>query len=251
MSKTKVHTHVSNLVLVCLSLLFIPVSTSSSAVLITDTQEPVIVSTQPAEEQLSKTHELDPELKNIIDSIPRKLELPELPKPEPDIHVEPLDKALYADNISEYYKKRAETWEAKDVPNMEPITTLTADEINLIERLVECELTGNSQELYYGKLAIANVILNRYRSDYWEFPDTIKEVIYQKNQFSPASSGRINTIKVTDLTKAVVKDALNGVMIIEPDVYFFCTLTTGSKERFENKLDFYGHFSGHDFYSLK
>jgi len=61
----------------------------------------------------------------------------------------------------EYYKYRAENWVMKEVKNVEPITNLTAEEIDLIERLVECELRGNDEDRYYGKLAIANVILNR------------------------------------------------------------------------------------------
>ena len=40
-----------------------------------------------------------------------------------------------------------------------------------------------------GKIAVANVVLNRVYNS--RFPDTVYDVIFQKNQFGPASSGSI------------------------------------------------------------
>ena len=270
MFNEKVHAIISSFILVCLSFLFVPISSTASAATeeITEPQDIIIEATSPAaaKEISAITIEtqmeyLDNAVKSLpkkpikslplIDPIPKKVTSKELTKESTEESMEESMEDVSADTPYESYKKRADNWEMKDVANNEPITTLTAEEINLIERLVESELTGYSQELYYGKLAIANVILNRYRTDYWEFPDTIKEVVYQKNQFTSAFNGRIDKITVTELTKTVVKDALSGVMVVEPDVYFFCTLDASRKEWFENNLNFYGHFSSHDFYSLK
>lgn len=65
--------------------------------------------------------------------------------------------------------------------------TVTDEEKELMARLVHAEAKGES---YEGKVAVATVVLNRVDSE--RFPDTIKEVIYAKNQFSPVADGSIN-----------------------------------------------------------
>ena len=44
-----------------------------------------------------------------------------------------------------------------------------------------------------GKALVMLVVLNRVWSD--EFPDTIEEVIFQKNQFSPVANGRYDAVE--------------------------------------------------------
>ena len=61
-----------------------------------------------------------------------------------------------------------------------------ADDLYWLSRIVFCE-SGNQP--LTGKIAVANVVLNRVRSS--RFPDTVYDVIFQKNQFGPASSGSI------------------------------------------------------------
>ena len=55
---------------------------------------------------------------------------------------------------------------------------LTEEEMEIFERIVEAEVTTNN---YEGKLAVANVILNRIESS--KFPNTIAGVIYQPGAF--------------------------------------------------------------------
>ena len=76
--------------------------------------------------------------------------------------------------------------------------TLTSQEKNLMARLVEAEAKG---EPYKGKVAVANVVLNRVESS--KFPDTVTEVINAKGQFSPVSNGSIKKPASTDSKKAV------------------------------------------------
>ncbi|MBO8156346.1 MAG: cell wall hydrolase [Bacillaceae bacterium] len=64
---------------------------------------------------------------------------------------------------------------------------ISAYEKDLLARLVEAEAKG---EPYAGKVAVATVVLNRVDSNL--FPDTIREVIYQKGQFTPVKNGTIN-----------------------------------------------------------
>ena len=59
-------------------------------------------------------------------------------------------------------------------------------EAYLLAAIIQCEAEG---EPYNGKIAVGNVVMNRVKST--RFPNTITGVIYQKNQFSPAGSGRL------------------------------------------------------------
>ena len=156
------------------------------------------------------------------------------------------------ETLIEYCKQRAATWVVKEVPNVDPLTELTPEEIDLIQRVVECEVRGEQEKYYLGKLAVANVILNRYRTDYWEFPDTIEGVLYQEGQFHLKDSEVVKNIKVSELTKKAVNDAINGIMAVEPNVYYFCTVDTGGKDWFEyhETLEFYGYLNPHDFYGI-
>jgi len=67
------------------------------------------------------------------------------------------------------------------------VQDITKKEKNLLARLVHAEAKG---EPYDGKVAVAHVVLNRL--DHEEFPDTVKEVIYEKNAFEPVQNGSIN-----------------------------------------------------------
>ncbi|MBE5812986.1 MAG: cell wall hydrolase [Clostridiales bacterium] len=123
---------------------------------------------------------------------------------------------------------------------------LTEEEIEIFERIVEAEVTTNN---YEGKLAVANVILNRIECE--RFPNTMKEVVFAKRQFSPISDGRYYKVKVTELTKQVVQDALAGYRMVERDVYYFCTPTAPGKGWFETDLRKVGYIAPHNFYGYK
>lgn len=62
----------------------------------------------------------------------------------------------------------------------------SADEETLLAALVECEAGGCGVECM---TAVAAVVINRVQSG--SFPNTIYSVIYQRGQFGPASSGRL------------------------------------------------------------
>ena len=104
--------------------------------------------------------------------------------------------------------------------------SFTNDEVNLLAALVYCE-AGNQS--YEGKLAVANVVLNRLNSS--QFPNTIKDVIYQKNQFSPASSGALakalSSGVPSDCVKAA-KDAMSGNNNVEGFLFFNTVVNTSS-----------------------
>lgn len=62
----------------------------------------------------------------------------------------------------------------------------TDEELKLLACLIHAEAGGQS---YEGKLAVANIVLNRVKSG--KFSNTIKSVIYSPGQFSVASSGSL------------------------------------------------------------
>ncbi|MGM9922915.1 MAG: cell wall hydrolase [Bacillus sp. (in: firmicutes)] len=76
--------------------------------------------------------------------------------------------------------------------------TLTSQEKDLMARLVQAEAKG---EPYQGKVAVANVVLNRVESE--KFPDTIGKVINAKGQFTPVANGAIKKPASKESKKAV------------------------------------------------
>lgn len=60
----------------------------------------------------------------------------------------------------------------------------------LLAKLAMAEAEGEDIE---GKALVMRVVLNRVQAD--EFPDTVKEVIYQKKQFSPITNGRFDRVE--------------------------------------------------------
>ncbi|MFE8697908.1 cell wall hydrolase [Cytobacillus sp. FJAT-53684] len=96
--------------------------------------------------------------------------------------------------------------------------SITKSEQDLLARLVHAEAKG---EPYEGKVAVAQVILNRVKDD--RFPDTIKGVIYEKRQFQPVDNGSINepadkSSKKAAMEALVLKGKGNGsVFFFNPD----------------------------------
>lgn len=66
-------------------------------------------------------------------------------------------------------------------------SSISSTDKDLLARIIHAEAKG---EPYAGKVAVATVILNRVDDD--AFPNSIREVIYQKGQFEPVSNGEIN-----------------------------------------------------------
>lgn len=61
------------------------------------------------------------------------------------------------------------------------------DDLELLANLVEAE--GGNQDMK-GKRLVVDVVLNRVKSD--KFPNTVREVIYQKGQFSTVTDGSLD-----------------------------------------------------------
>lgn len=94
----------------------------------------------------------------------------------------------------------------------------TDEDLYWLSRLVHAEAQGES---YNGKLTIANVIINRTKSN--DFPNSIKSVIFDRNngvQFTSTLNGQIYLEPSQESTKAAL-DALNGNNNAKDILYFF------------------------------
>lgn len=87
-----------------------------------------------------------------------------------------------------------------------PNSTLSLADKELIAKLVHAEAKG---EPYAGKVAVATVVLNRVASK--DFPNTVREVVYQKANgyyaFTPVQNGTINEAPDA-ASRAAVNEAL-------------------------------------------
>lgn len=121
--------------------------------------------------------------------------------------------------------------------------TVTDEELLLLRKIVMAEAEG---EPYQGKVAVANVVLNRLRSA--NFPNTIRKVIYQKYQFSPVANGRFDRVNPNEDTIHAVNEALNGHKEVSDDTYYFLSLKLADDLTVHNTRTFSKTIGNHSFY---
>lgn len=128
-------------------------------------------------------------------------------------------------------------------PNM--VIELTEEELDLFERLVQCE--AGSEDMV-GKILVANVIINRVNSP--KFANTVTGVITSPKQFSPVSNGAINSATPSEQTKEAVQRALSGEDYSEGSLYFiarrYCSESATSW--FDNCLEKTVVHGNHEFF---
>ncbi|MFC7784595.1 MULTISPECIES: cell wall hydrolase [unclassified Rossellomorea] len=108
-----------------------------------------------------------------------------------------------------------------------PGNEVTAEDRELLAKLVHAEAKG---EPYAGKVAVATVVLNRVDSS--EFPDSIKEVIYEVANghyaFSPVQNGQINQAPSQEARDAV-QEALAFRGQGQGSLFFYNPVTSTSE----------------------
>lgn len=148
-----------------------------------------------------------------------------------------------------------------EIPAEEPDPTLVVEEgtdkkniylkikeYNVLLRIVEAEAGG---EDITGKMLVANVIMNRVQSG--RFPNTVTEVVYQKNangkaQFSPTVNGRIDSVNVSQETVDAVERVLNGEDSSNGALYFRSVHSSGTWH--DNALRRVVEHGNHIFYTI-
>ena len=120
------------------------------------------------------------------------------------------------------------------------VTEATDYEIKLVATVIQLEVMGDGSELeafedtsekYTEMLGVAQCIRNRVRSA--KFPSTIKDVILQPNQFSPAS--KLDMYEPTDAAVTAAKEVmLEGVTVFADNYYYFCATMVSSTFESQN-----------------
>ncbi|MBQ6757265.1 MAG: cell wall hydrolase [Oscillospiraceae bacterium] len=93
----------------------------------------------------------------------------------------------------------------------------TEDDLYWLSRIVNAEARGESFE---GKIAVANVVLNRVKSD--EFPDSVKKVVFDTRfgvQFTPISDGSVY-LTPSEESCLAARLALDGADVAGDSLYF-------------------------------
>lgn len=101
------------------------------------------------------------------------------------------------------------------VEQRKEVISITNEELLLLSKLITGEARGES---YEGQLAVAAVVINRVKDS--RFPDSIKDVIYQKNAFSVVNDGSIN-MQPTESAYKAAREALYGLDPTDEAIYFW------------------------------
>lgn len=108
---------------------------------------------------------------------------------------------------------------------------LSKDEIELLALVTMAEAEAEPEE---GQRLVIDTILNRVDSLY--FPDTVYDVVYQKNQFTSMWNGRTNRCHIRDdLVKLVEEELLSRT---NSEVIFF---RTGHYSEYGDPMFLVGH----------
>ncbi|MGM0901177.1 MAG: cell wall hydrolase [Bacillota bacterium] len=121
--------------------------------------------------------------------------------------------AVPADNADpeKLTKQRMENNQSENVE-----VGLSDAEIDLLARIVRAEA---QTEPFEGKVAVADVVLNRVESS--KFPNTVKEVIYAPGQFQPVANGEIHKPADEESIEAVFTALTDNGDIAQDALFFY------------------------------
>ncbi len=123
-------------------------------------------------------------------------------------------------------------------------TTYTSDELDWLAKIVHAEAQGECVE---GKIAVANVVLNRTESEY--FPDNIYDVVFDTKygiQFTPVANGTIHNTPSNE-SYIAAKKALFGENPVGESLYF-CNPKISTNFWILKNRTFHSSIGNHDFY---
>ncbi|WP_246017773.1 cell wall hydrolase [Mesobacillus subterraneus] len=96
-----------------------------------------------------------------------------------------------------------------------PKTAQLLNEMEMMAHVVYGEARGES---YQGQVAVAAVVLNRVDSN--DFPDTVRDVVFQRNAFTAINDGQYY-LQPNDIAYHAVKDALLGWDPSNSSLYYY------------------------------
>lgn len=113
---------------------------------------------------------------------------------------------LFVENKKIEEKKiRKENEKQQKVSRNAPMSA-NEDELTMLAKIIYAEARGES---YNGKVAVGAVVLNRVKSS--RYPNTIRDVIFARNQFSPVSDGSYYSARPGNDEYQAARDALSGI----------------------------------------
>ncbi|MBO4902631.1 MAG: cell wall hydrolase [Lachnospiraceae bacterium] len=115
---------------------------------------------------------------------------------------------------------------------------VSMEEYDMLCRIVTTEAGSEDVE---GQMLIANVVMNRVKSDI--FPDTVEEVILSPGQFDPVMTGAFYSAEPTDEAKEAVIRALSGEDASQGALYFQKSAAT-----IWGDYEFLFRYGNHSFY---
>lgn len=151
-------------------------------------------------------------------------------------------------------EKKADSSSAKKDKKTEKkyAISLSKDETEVLQRIVEAEATGEDIK---GKMLVANVIINRTKNK--NFPNTVKEVVFQKNggtyQFSPIKDKRYWSVTISKDTITAVDRVLQGEDDSQGALYFSARkrANKNSMSWFDRNLKYLFKHGAHEFFKDK
>ena len=105
-------------------------------------------------------------------------------------------------------------WGGIGLFGFDTVAFLCGGQMAILSRIIYAESGNQSLD---GKIAVGNVVLNRVASP--RFPNTVYEVIFQRNQFTPAMTGSINRTPSAESVIAA-KLCLDGANTAGDALYF-------------------------------
>ena len=125
-------------------------------------------------------------------------------------------KLIHSNVIDVNYETKASSIQSKTTKQQnKEVINITNEELLLLSKLVTGEARGES---YEGQVAVAAVVINRVKDP--RFPNTIRDVIYQKNAFSVVKDGSIN-MQPTESAYTAAQEALYGSDPTNRAIYFW------------------------------
>ena len=123
--------------------------------------------------------------------------------------------------IEEYNKKLEAAKKETATRKNRGAIAASVDEVTLLAAIIYCEAGDQS---YEGLLAVGAVVCNRIRSE--RFPNTLIEVIYQRGQFGPAMTGKLDRVLergnvVPQRCYDAAREALSGVDNVDGRLFFW------------------------------
>lgn len=151
-----------------------------------------------------------------------------------------------ADEIEEKFNEIEDA--TKEEPEQEPdpeekreVIELTYEEAQLLMKIAQAEAGNQGEE---GMWLVMSVVINRKNDE--AFPDTIKEVAYQKNCFATVITGKINKVELSLEAHTALARIEKGE--VKPDIVGFENKSNNSLERY---FDFAFTYLDHNFYTNK